>query len=262
MVNWFVFGGWALPPFILSPVFGTDAIYIDANAIIPSLIDNGTLSDDWQQKLCDIVVKESILPGTPLGIAGWSTGAMLAWSLADKLKPDAGVFISATPSFCKKRESGFLSGQKSSVLKSMRERLLIDPDTVVEKFYRQCGIPVQPTPGHSSPADQRNSKASTPVAGVDLSIKTPDSNKDPACEQLLSGLHFLEQSTLLPVHPASFPALFLHGRDDSIIQIGAGRYFCTEAGGTFAEFDGPHAFFMDDPAAPAKTIIDFLQKVY
>jgi pimeloyl-ACP methyl ester carboxylesterase len=259
MVNWLVFGGWAVPPSVLKPVFGADAVYIDVNAIIPSLMNNGTLSDAWQQKLFDIVVEEPILHGAPLGIAGWSTGAMLAWTVAGKLKPAAGVFISATPSFCRRSESGFLSGQRSSVLKSMREKLLIDPDDVVEEFYRQCGIAIQPMPVRSSLFDHCTSTA-TPVAGADSSIKTPDANKGATCEQLLSGLNFLEQSTLLPVAKAGFPSFFIHGKNDTVIPIAAGRYFCTEAGGTFAECYGPHAFFLENPVELAKTITLFLQK--
>lgn len=247
MANWLVFGGWALPPSLLEPLFGPDAAYIDTNVIMPFLVNDGKLPVDWQNRLFEIVKKVPGIPGKPFGIAGWSTGAMLAWSLANRLKPVAGVFISATPSFCRRRESGFLFGQKSSMLKSMREQLSIDPEAVLMKFYKQCGMQIDVI------------KAEAPDDHVIMENQIKLFNKY-SYEQLISGLHFLEQSTLLPVNRSSFPSLFLHGKDDTVIPIDAGRYFHTEAGGTIGEFNGPHAFFMDNPAILTKTISDFLQR--
>jgi pimeloyl-ACP methyl ester carboxylesterase len=229
--NWILFGGWALPPAILRPLFVDNTVYFDANTITPCLVDNDILSADWQQRLYDIVTNELPVTSASLGIAGWSTGAMLAWSLANRIKPAAGVFISATPSFCRCRETGFLFGQKSSILRSMRERLSHDVDAVVRDFREQCGIAENPS---------------------DVEHFSPD--------KLVSGLQFLEQATLLPVNRASFPSLFIHGKHDSIIPAGAGRYFCTQAGGTFAEFKGPHAFFFHDPAPVAASIDDFTKR--
>jgi predicted alpha/beta hydrolase family esterase len=62
---------------------------------------------------------------------------------------------------------------------------------------------------------------------------------------LIAGLFFLEQAILLPVKKLPFPCLFLHGKSDTIIPCDAGRYFCNEAGGTFIEFERPHAFFIN-----------------
>lgn len=259
LVNWFVFGGWALKPDILAPVFGTESVFIDANAILPLLIKNNVLFGNWQQRLIETISPNPALLKKPFGIAGWSTGAMLAWAVAEKLKPAAGVFLSATPSFCRRRESGFLFGQRSSVLRSMREQLLTDSEGVVNKFCEQCGI----LDNRSLRSILRQAPCSAKALrnGEQGEPGTDDRTYNLSIDQLIAGLNFLEQTTLLPVKKASFPALFLHGKGDSIIPIDAGRYFCKEVAGTFAEFSGPHAFFRDSPDEPRRTINDFLQKV-
>ena len=119
---------------------------------------------------------------------------------------------------------------------------MIDPDSVVIKFCEQCGIPC------SSGPEKMGGQVFSPHRGT---LKA---------SRLIAGLHFLEQATLLPINKLSFPTLFLHGKDDSIISELAGRYFCTQAGGTFVEFKGPHAFFMDDPAAIAAVIAGFTER--
>ena len=62
MINWIVFGGWAVPPSVLNPVFGVDAHYIDVIALMPSLLNNATLSDDWEQEIYDIIVAGESFP--------------------------------------------------------------------------------------------------------------------------------------------------------------------------------------------------------
>jgi pimeloyl-ACP methyl ester carboxylesterase len=231
MVKWIVFGGWAVDAAILKPVFSDNSDFIDVNPIMPLLMESEILRSDWRNCLLDSI--ESRIPDKPFGIAGWSTGAMLAWSVASLIKPVAGVFLSATPSFCRRRESGFLYGRKRSVLIQMRENLAVNPEQTVRNFLTNCGI--QNEPGDSQTACIPN--------------------------QLIAGLHFLEQASLLPVEKPSFPLLFLHGTDDAIIPAKAGGYFSTKAGGTFVEHNGPHAFFINNPAAVSDTIDGFLQKV-
>ena len=75
---WTVFGGWAVPPQILYPVFGKEATYIDINHFMPFLIENDHLSEDWKQQLFS---KVNDLISDHDHIAGWSTGALLALGL-------------------------------------------------------------------------------------------------------------------------------------------------------------------------------------
>jgi surfactin synthase thioesterase subunit len=211
--TWIVFGGWALRPKILLPLFGPGAALIDTNELMPDLVRNGSLVKNWTDVLAGHVLP--LIPDRPFGIAGWSTGSLLAYALAQRVSPACGAFISATPSFC--RRPGFPHGWKPSTLTSMRRELSTDPRKVLAQVYRQCG-------GNSGDFG-------------------PEVTAEYALERLTAGLLFLEQANLLPVEHLPFPALFLHGRADSIIPAGAGRYFSDAAGGTFIDFDGPHAFF-------------------
>jgi len=224
--QWLVFGGWALNPAILRPLFPGDATIIDINPLMDSIVTGENLVDDWQDRLIDILTPS--LPQRPFSIAGWSTGAIAAAALATRINPAAGVFLSATPSFCRRRDLGFSFGTRDTVLKSMRVRLAADPATVVSEFSSNCGLPKQ--------------------------------EPYPAAFSLASGLVFLEKACLLPLAPFSFPALFLHGKSDTIVPFDAGRYFCTHAEGTFVECSGPHAFFTGQPEKTNRIITDFLEE--
>jgi pimeloyl-ACP methyl ester carboxylesterase len=219
--KWVVFGGWAIPPRVLAPLFGQETLLIDTNEIMPDLVHGDELIKDWQDVLFDRLLAQ--IPEEPFGIAGWSTGSLLAYALAQRIKPACGVFISATPSFC--RRQGFPYGWKPAVLKAMRGALADDPDKVLAEVYMQCGVET------SSPAS--------------FNIKN-----------FIAGLFFLEQADLIPVKRLTFPALFLHGKADTVIPAGAGKYFCDAAGGTFVEHDGPHAFFKNQYHKISETIND------
>jgi pimeloyl-ACP methyl ester carboxylesterase len=217
--KWIVFGGWALRPEILRPFFGPHALLIDTNEIMPLLVKDGLLAADWQEILADRI--RPLVPEKPRVIAGWSTGSILAYSCAARLRPSCGVFIASTPSFC--RRQGFPYGWKPAALKAMRNELAADPEKVLAEVYIQCGIETS-SPLSPSPEERRGKSYSN---------------------NLIAGLFFLEQVNLLPVRPLPFPAFFLHGNADTIIPSSAGKYFCDVAGGTFLEFDGPHAFFIN-----------------
>lgn len=216
--RWIIFGGWALRPEILAPLFGPGAVLIDANELMPDLVRHNVLVPDWYSILADSIAP--YVPEEPWGVAGWSTGSLLAYALAHKFRPECGVFISATPSFC--RRPGFSYGWKPPALKTMREQLASDPEQVIKRFYLQCGIDaISP-----SPVKKRGN---------------PPYNQN----ALIAGLFFLEQAALLPVKRLPFPALFLHGKSDTIIPLDAGKYFCNGARGTFLTYEGPHAFFLN-----------------
>ncbi|MBN2187966.1 MAG: alpha/beta fold hydrolase [Chitinispirillaceae bacterium] len=228
--RWIVFGGWALRPEILDPLFGRKVLFIDTNGIMPELVRNGSLVPQWQDVLVERILPH--LPGRPFGITGWSTGSLLAYALAQKTAPSCGVFISSTPSFC--RRKGFPYGWKPASLKAMRGELQAEPATVLAQVYAQCGYNSGDFGPEISPA---------------------------VLDNLSTGLSFLEQATLLPVKKLSFPSLFLHGKDDAIIPASAGKYLCEAAGGTFSGYKGPHAFFLKRSKAVADSITRFSEKV-
>ncbi len=210
--RWIVFGGWATPPTVLAPLFGKQAELIDLSGLMPMLVKNRILRPDWETFVAEYT--SELAGNRPFGCAGWSTGSLLAYAAAKRLHPRAAVFLAATPSFC--RKPGFPFGQKSSILRVMRERLAVDPAAVLTKFYARCGIPA------------RN-------GFIDNDKKNP---------ALVDGLYFLEQATVLPATPLSCPSLFLHGRSDKIVPFQAGLRFAEDAGGRFAEYAGGHALFI------------------
>ena len=235
--RWIVFGGWATPSSALAPLFGGSAELIDINGLMPSLVKNGILRADWETVVMDVVKK--LANNRHFGVAGWSTGSLCAYAAAKRLQPRAAVFLSATPSFCRKQ--GFPCSQKATTLRAMRERLANDPQDVLTKFYEQSGMPPSPlSPLTAMPTGRQAS-----------------GEGNTRQQQLIDGLHFLEQATLLPVTPLPCPSLFLHGRSDLIVPFQAGMRFAEGAGGRFEEYEGGHAFFRGREKEVAKMIEKF-----
>jgi surfactin synthase thioesterase subunit len=215
---WLIFGGWAFSPDILRPVFGDDARYVDSNTLMPYIVDDETLRGDWVDVVCKAVA--SFVPEQPFGIAGWSTGAIIAWAVAARLKAEKVVLLSATPSFCSREE--FKSGWRASILHSMREKLSTNANKVVADFRERCGCT------NPAPADTFTQA------------------------QLRAGLIFLEYANLLPLSKTSMPARLLHGSDDRIVSIDAGRSFAEQTGIAIDEYAGGHVFFLTN-AGPIRT---------
>ncbi len=235
-------GGWAIPPRILDRFSGPETMRIDVNELMPSLVTGGKLRADWESAVADIVNQQA--KRQPFGIVGWSTGALMAYAAAKRLKPQSVLFISATPSFC--RRPGFPVGQRPAVLKAMREKLLTEPEEVLRKFNEQCGIgvpivsplgPLLTSPRSPLPQGEGTRQKER---GIEI-ISGIESNYSK--EVLVDGLHFLEQASVLPVTPLPCPALFMHGREDAIVPVQAGRLFARALGAELEEYEGGHAFF-------------------
>lgn len=228
--RWIVFGGWGVDTDYLRPLFKGKIMPSDSALTSLSLLrGTGMLLPEWGELLADEFT--DVLPRKPFGIAGWSTGAIMAWELARFVNPACVVCLSATPTFC--RRPGFLHAQHPSMLRAMRRRLLQDHYKVLNEFYAECGI------------QQKYEPEFPPIySSLDL----------------FSGLQFLEQACLFPLQKPEFPSLFLHGTKDTVIPIEAGRYFSGTVGGAFEEYDGPHAFFVDRVAEVSDRIALFLKE--
>jgi pimeloyl-ACP methyl ester carboxylesterase len=210
--RWLVLGGWALKPDLLRPVFGESSIYIDVNDLMPGFIDNRNLRSDWID-LARAKVKNYLANGA-FGLAGWSTGAIVACGLALLSEVENLVLLSVTPSFC--RREGFRFGQRPVILDVMRKDLLKPGNRVVGDFGIKSGI--------------------TGAAQVKVM-------HDP--KNLIDGLHFLEQVNLLPIlKKVSAHSRVLHGDNDPIIPAEAGKMLADSIGAEFSLMPGGHAFFM------------------
>jgi pimeloyl-[acyl-carrier protein] methyl ester esterase len=208
--QWLVFGGWGIGPKLPRPLFGDNATYVDVNPLMLSLFDNETLLSDWVAKVERIFEKELAAAN---GIAGWSTGAIIASALALRAEPHKLVLLSATPSFC--RREGFRSGWKTSVLAAMRERLLTPGNTVLRDFLLTAGL--SPEVCESAQYDVNS---------------------------LAAGLLFLEQVNLLPVlAKLRCASMVLNGSEDTIVPVAAGKVLADAVGARFVSMPGGHAFF-------------------
>ena len=208
-----VFGGWAVKPEILEPIFGENACYVDVNKIMPKLFDSHQLKKNWTEiVLSECQLTDNDIPNT---IAGWSTGAMFAYSIARIICPQKLILLSATPRFC--RKDGYSFGAvRESLLDQMISMLPKYRQNVLSVFYDRCGL-------------QYDSKTIT----------------DYTAEQLKHGLLFLKQADLHPLRSLQIKPLFFHGCDDKIIPKEASVYFCEQIDGVYTELAGPHAFFQE-----------------
>lgn len=210
-----VIGGWAADPAVLKPIFGSQATYIDINHLMPSIVNDKKLIDDWKQKLKDLL---SPYLSTGMILAGWSTGAIAAAAIADLVNISKLVLLSATPSFC--RRDGFRHGMRPQIVHNMITSITENKDALLKQFYYQCGF-------------------------TDISF---DYNQY-TIEELTCGLQFLMQVDLLPIAPlrdSSCQIHCLHGSDDRIIPSDAGNFLCHQIGGKWHQLIGPHAFFCDN----------------
>jgi pimeloyl-ACP methyl ester carboxylesterase len=210
---WLVFGGWAVSPDILRPVFGEQGVYSDINEMMLSLFDDEGLIENWPE-----IVKNKIdeyLTRDIAGIAGWSTGAMIACGLAQQVPVKKLVLLSATPSFC--RREGFRFGQRYSIVQAMIGKLKDENNSVVKDFLIQCGL-------------QENR------------IKTKVYDE----KALVKGLMFLEKVNLIgALKKIDCEALVVHGRQDKVIPYQAGEALAEMIGAECKLLDGGHAFFID-----------------
>jgi pimeloyl-ACP methyl ester carboxylesterase len=211
--RWIVFGGWAVAPDILRPVFGDESVYVDVNGLMPFIVQGGSLLETWPDIIRDNTAEH--FTGKPARIAGWSTGAILACGLAKLVLPEKLVLLSATPSFC--RREGFKYGQRPSVLTSMRKALLEADNTVLPDFFKQSAIKVN----------------ELPMTSYDAAV-------------LAKGLVFLEKVNLLGSIKRPFHGtIILHGSEDKVVPHKAGENLAEMLGAEFKLFEGGHAFFMD-----------------
>lgn len=209
--RWTVLGGWSVEPEILQPLFGITTHYLDTPKMVHTTMKHHTLPASWQED-CAAAIEPHLGPQRLL--AGWSTGALVAYGCAHLLNLSALVLLSGTPSFC--RTSMFRAGTRPSVVASMRSALAANPYQVVNDFRSRSGL--APT------ADQ---------TAINAAILT-------------DGLHFLEQVKLFSTPRPACPIALFHGDHDTIIPAAAGSTLQELSGGTLTILNGGHACFINN----------------
>jgi esterase/lipase len=214
--DWLVFGGWSMPPEMLSSIFGNNAVYIDVNTLFVEILQEEKIIDNWDNVVLDKI--KGFLKSPIVNIAGWSTGAFFAYTLCARLNPKHLVLLSATPSFCKRDDFAF--GQNPTVLKLMRKQLKRSKLSVLKDFQIQCGCK------EYSPLAERYSQ-----------------------QELIAGLQYLENICLFPLHKPPCAVQLFHGKEDAIIPYEAAEFLAQELGVAKTILSGGHTFFLDDEAA-------------
>jgi len=217
MLNgWIIFGGWAVPPDILKSVFGENNFYVDTNLLLPLIIDNDSLKDNWQQILVSFI--KGIVNSNQIKIAGWSTGAIVGCVLSGMFNCSKSVFLSATPCFC--RTDNFKFGWKKEVLDLMINKIMLtnERQKVLIDFYKKAGF------------DNFEKKI--------INKYTND--------VLVSGLYFLKEFNLFKIFKGTLKnSIVLHGIEDKIIPYQAGIEFAKLIGGEVKLLKGGHNFFLE-----------------
>lgn len=211
-------------PEILAPIFGETSDYIDSNIILDNVTTKDKLPDDWAEQITDQVFHDN---QDGAFIAGWSTGAIIAAAVAAKVKPRAIILLSSTPSFV--RRESFQYGTRAMVVSSMINELAINKSRVLEQFHERCGF-------------------TGTIPAENYSVKT-----------LQNGLFFLINADIPSSVKFDCRVICLHGRNDVIIPVNAGRAMCQQAGGVFHEFDGGHQFF-ENHNEIIKSIIESIER--
>jgi pimeloyl-ACP methyl ester carboxylesterase len=220
---WLVFGGWAIPPQILRPVFGEKSVYLDINEMMPLLFDDEKLIENWVDIVNNNIAE--YLTNDIVGIAGWSTGAIMACRLAQKVLMKKLVLFSGTPSFCKRE--GFRFGQRPIIIQTMIRKLKEKENTILRDFMLQCGL--------------QEDKIITKVYDK---------------QTLVKGLMFLEKANLIgALKKTECEALVVHGRGDKVIPYQAGEALAEMIGAEFVSCSGGHAFFAEHATEVKKIVI-------
>ncbi|MDG5815254.1 alpha/beta hydrolase [Chitinispirillales bacterium ANBcel5] len=210
MNNYVVLGGWGVGPDILKPLFGDDSLFLDINKVMPDLINNETPVENWSE-IAAAKIRELAGEGS-IRLAGWSTGAMIAWGAGFHINPAELILLSPTPCFCRKDD--FKPGVRPKLLDSMISSVQRDKDSTLGNFHKRCGLT---------------------TGAIDYTGYST--------HQLLCGLQFLKHIDLRPLTPLCTTPVLMHGRDDLIIPAEAAAMFADKIGGDLELFDGPHAFF-------------------
>ena len=197
-------GGWAMPPDILRGLGQTfshdfDLDILTFNQHLSSSEPNSHLLG---LEKCYNYLKQNI---DPVILMGWSLGGMLSIELANHLKDQcqALVLINATAKFCKANDTAH--GFEEKYIKALKLGLRQDKKKALRGFYEIASFP------HSI---KRNELQNWIDAVESIPIK-----------HLSQGLDYLLKTDLrLTVKKIYQPTLIIHGKQDAVVPIEAGRW--------------------------------------
>jgi predicted esterase len=216
-----VLGGWAFSPEVLASFSSNDydPVFVDINLLMQDLVCDGALRQDWQQRLKDEFLQKVQKPEDS-SIVGWSTGSMLALSLADTVQCNTITCISGCLSFTAHETNPM--GWHPTVINRMIKKLQTKRDVVLGDFYKQCGL----TESAVETALKKSALYST--------------------DMLCAGLIFLRDARVrIPGTSGHTSIKIIHGEKDVIIHPDAGRLIAEKLGCPCEIIEkGGHGFFI------------------
>ncbi len=194
--------GWAIPEsFYHCP---EEVQVIDSTLLVRSLMENGKVSSDWDRLTADILKQNSSIRK----LTGFSLGAIIALRIAQLLPLEEITLIAPTFSFISRENHP--SGVQKKFVDTMISSFDKDRETVLNKFYRNCGI--QET------------------------IECPY-----ATEELKAGLCFLRDVIIPKEEFCGKPVIkIIQGRRDRIIPVESGKIVADYYGVKLKETKGAH----------------------
>jgi len=206
--------GWAVPGARLSPLHDHLALHLWSDPLSFDLAEVQSdpsqipLPEDEPSAYAHALHDLLRVQHEPSLIIGWSTGALIALETAC-FWPEAVrsmVLISPTACFC--AQDGYPYGPKPAALRAMISGVRsIRRKRVLREFFRQATLP-----------GTLSSEESQELVGGALGQGE---------SALLNGLTYLLHTDLRPRIPAvRQPTLILHGIDDHIIPVSAGKWVC------------------------------------
>ena len=179
-----------------------------------------------------------------LHIIGWSLGSMIALEFTSRFSPMVSslTLVDGTPKFL--LDDSFPYGLSKGELRLLRKRLLKDKLIAFTAFHQLLFT-----------EQEKNRK---------MMLKIRDrlkSNKDISDQALLEGLDILEKVDLRSIlSDINLPVLILHGEDDHLCPVEAGRYMHKKIGGSQIKVfpDCGHLPFLTQPKVFNQALEDFL----
>jgi len=167
------------------------------------------------------------LPEEPVVLVGWSLGGMLSMRLAARHpeRVQGLVLLSSTP--CFRMRAGWPHGCEDEVFERFREALESNAPRLLDRFF---ALMLQ-----GEALDRRQY--------VDIARHAVDKRRPPSMAGLRDGLRLLDGLNLREVLAGiRVPTLVIHGEDDAVTPVGAGRYLSEHIpGATLATLPGGHA---------------------
>jgi pimeloyl-[acyl-carrier protein] methyl ester esterase len=238
--------GWAMSARVFSEI--AEMLATDFRLLIPDLPGHGQSSVAAKNDLCgisaDLACWLASVVSTPVSLAGWSFGGMLALAMAHQqaIPVDRLMLVGTTPRFTQNSDWAF--GVPKGQVHALGRNLLRRFELTLADFFALAFSGEQITPERLR--EIRN-----------FAVKrSPVPDRD-ALLGLLEALAGHDQRAVLP--SIRQPALVMHGEHDQIVPFAAGRELSEKLpNGHLVNFPGTgHAPFLSQPQAFAMKTREF-----